>query len=237
MKTNTNIQIRVSTKVGRALLLMFMTSLFSTSSFGQLGNVTSNYKKHPSSVNSILTDSETPHSLFLSFDVETSERHVLIQWSMFLEVDCILFAIERSLDLCDWETIHQIESGQNIMAQGESSWIDNEPYAGISYYRLKIVDIDGGIEYSPIKSFNFNGMVKTSELLAYPNPATNNLTIEGSTNELENFTILSASGLDISSTAHIIVKNSKSLIVDVSALPTGFYYIKTPTNLVKISKL
>ena len=80
-------------------------------------------------------------------------------------------------------------------------------------------------------------MGETSELLAYPNPATSNLTIEGSTNELENFTILSASGLDLSSTAHIIVKNSNSLIIDVSTLPTGFYYIKTPTNLIKVSKL
>ncbi|PHR21367.1 MAG: hypothetical protein COA38_18865 [Fluviicola sp.] len=237
MKTQTNIQITVSSQVRRCLIFIFLISLFSTSSFGQLDNVASDDKKHPSSANSIFTDSNAPHSLFLSFDVETSERHALIKWSMFLEVDCILFAIERSLDLSEWEVIHQIESGQNLMVQGESSWIDNEPYTGMSYYRLKIVDIDGGIEYSPIKSFNFNYMVETSELLAYPNPAISNLTIEGSTNELENFTILSASGLDLSSTAHIIVKNSNSLIIDVSTLPTGFYYIKTPTNFIKVSKL
>lgn len=213
---------------------MIMTSLISTSSFGQLESIHSYCDQNPSIVNTMFDQ----NLLLLSFDVETSQRHALIQWSTFLEFDYSVFTIERSTDRVHWEDIYQTESGANFaMGQCLYSWIDDNPCLSISYYRLKIVNINGDIQYSLVKSFNFNDIVDVSQLLVYPNLTNGNLTIEGSTNDLDKLIILDASGIDVISTVNIIVANSNIINLDVSALSSGHYFIKTPTNLVKVSKL
>jgi hypothetical protein len=217
---------------------MIMTSLISTSSFGQLENIHSYSDQNPSNFNTKFDDTFAQNLLLLSFDVETSQRHALIQWSTFLEFDYSVFTIERSTDRVHWEDIYQTESGANyIMGQCLYSWIDDNPCISISYYRLKIVDVNSNIEYSLVKSFNFNDIVDLSQLLVYPNSTNGNLTIEGSTNDLDKLIILDASGVDVISNVNIVLANSNSINLDVSALPSGHYFIKTPTNLVKVSKL
>ncbi|NRA10894.1 MAG: hypothetical protein HRT57_02935 [Crocinitomicaceae bacterium] len=76
-----------------------------------------------------------------------------------------------------------------------------------------------------------------SELRAYPNPTLNNLTIEGSAADLAELNILNKHGLDASTSIRITDSSPGKLIIDVSELPSGNYYVKTPTTLVKLSKL
>lgn len=217
---------------------MIMTSQIATSHYKQLGSVHFYSHKPPSHGNSIFHDALSQELLLSSFDVETGQRHPLVHWSTFLEIDCLIFTLERSADLINWDAIYQTESGENYsMGQCLYSWMDDKPCTSISYYRLKIVDPNGDIEYSPIKAFNFNDIADVSQMLAYPNPFINTLTIEDSMNDLLKINILDASGLDVSPSVNIVVTHSNLLNVDVSALPSGTYYIQTPTDIVKATKL
>ncbi len=62
-----------------------------------------------------------------------------------------------------------------------------------------------------------------TELLAYPNPTRNSLTVEGTANHLTQLNILNKYGRDASKSARI--KRS------------GVYYLKTPTYIINLSKL
>ena len=75
------------------------------------------------------------------------------------------------------------ETGYNVVrAAGNSSTKrsyqlnDNEPYLGLNYYRLKMVDTDGSFEYSEVRQVNF-GNRDLRILSAYPNPAQNEIVL------------------------------------------------------------
>jgi hypothetical protein len=50
---------------------------------------------------------------------------------------------------------------------------DKNPFYGISYYRLRIVDLDGSYRYSKIVSVNIDADVK-SDIAVFPNPVSHN---------------------------------------------------------------
>jgi hypothetical protein len=51
------------------------------------------------------------------------------------------------------------------------SFIDKHPFAGINYYRLKQIDIDGAYSYSKVVALSFDESNMEWEIWAYPNPA------------------------------------------------------------------
>ena len=65
---------------------------------------------------------------------------------------------------------------QFIDGHGNSSDINNyetrdeQPYSGVSYYRLKQIDYDGVYEYSQVKVIEFSKESIIQEFRIYPNP-------------------------------------------------------------------
>jgi len=96
-----------------------------------------------------------------------------VDWNTLDESDGDVFDIERSTD-----GRHFTRLG-TINAKGSASrysFIDTEPFEGINYYRLKIVNADGAPAYSRI----VNAIVKVSGFYvnAYPNPVSSDLFVE-----------------------------------------------------------
>jgi hypothetical protein len=79
--------------------------------------------------------------------------------------------------------------------------------------------------------------MENPELLAYPNPTRHSLTVEGPANHLSQLNILNKYGQDASKSVRITRSGSDKLTIDVSELSSGVYYVKTPTYLIKLSKL
>lgn len=238
MRIKTDIQFAVnSSKVKRTLIAMSMNFLFLAPSFGQGGPVLPTNSIIETPINSSNSNNSTfLTTLLLSFQVKANDRNAMIQWSTFFETDFYLFTIERTTDIVNWETIHQIEGVGNTSGESLYTWVDENPYLNNSYYRLKIEDLNGNMEYSDIKSFSLSG-TEGLNIMAYPNPVSSYLLIEGTATDLENLTIKNAYGLEVNSIAPIIWEGTNQLGIDVSALPSGYYYLKATTNVVKISKL
>ena len=114
------------------------------------------------------------------------------------------------------------------------STIDENPYKGLSYYRLKQTDFDGQFEYSIVRSVNFEN-IESNNVQLYPNPTSDQIVIVGDEMELSEINIFNTLGqnMNIFTT---IQHNEKKVTVDMSNLSTGMYYIKTKTTANKVYK-
>ncbi len=109
----------------------------------------------------------------LSFDVETTDEGVKIDWVTATEIDNELFTIERSVNGLDFEEVLYREGAGDSYEVQEYSLIDRNPVVGQkAYYRLKQTDFSGAFDYSEIKSVVYDR--PESRVKIYPNPLTTN---------------------------------------------------------------
>ncbi len=127
----------------------------------------------------------------LSFNAKKSSdnKSAELVWSTASEANSSYFGIERSTDKINWKTIGNVNAAGNSQIVLNYQYLDKNVNLGsqanaIIYYRLKMVDLDGTFEYSPIESVNFeNGrdvVAEDNTFLVYPNPATEGIHVEWS---------------------------------------------------------
>jgi hypothetical protein len=173
----------------------------------------------------------------ISFNAsKINNKNVLLNWQTASEINNDYFTIERSIDLISWEKLINIKGAKNSSATLSYQTIDEKPYVGNSYYRLKQTDINGQYSYSQIRNI-FIEDLNISTISIYPNPATHQITIKSTANEkLEQFSIYNILGEEIAINSRIIEKDDVKVILNLSNLTTGIYFIKTATSVNKIYK-
>ena len=108
----------------------------------------------------------------LTFTATASSNNVDINWSTASESNNHFYTVERSKDLKTFETVSRIEGAGNANHTIYYNTKDENPYQGVSYYRLVQNDFDGKQTlYGPL-AVNFMG---STELSIYPNPFENQL--------------------------------------------------------------
>jgi hypothetical protein len=115
----------------------------------------------------------------ISFKGAVETNNVSLYWQTTDEKNTSAFKIERSFDARHFKMIGHVESG--TFGNHKYSFLDTtNPLSAISYYRLKMIDLDGSYTYSRIVSFK---AIFTNTLAAYPNPLsiTQVLTLETTT--------------------------------------------------------
>lgn len=116
------------------------------------------------------TSLSTPLPIQLTnFVVENKNNAVHAQWITETEVNNDFFALERSRDGKEFEVVTKVKGAGNSQKRLEYFTVDNNPYAGISYYRLKQTDYDGTSTFSKVRSVNVE-LTEASHLIVYPNP-------------------------------------------------------------------
>ena len=113
--------------------------------------------------------------------------------------------------------------------------VDNNPYSGTSYYRLKQTDFDGNYEYSQIRSVNIKKLERVETELR-PNPVDDYLTVTGDKTELSEIIIYNLLGQDVTRLTNQISNNGSKLVLDLSELTPGMYFIKTESTSFKVYK-
>jgi hypothetical protein len=102
-----------------------------------------------------------------SFEGTPLPEFNLLEWVTQSEYNSDYFLLEKSLDGTDWEEITTTPSAGNSTSEIKYSHQDFE-LKGVSYYRLKQVDIDGQYEmYGPIAVIREEGLkvIKYTNLL------------------------------------------------------------------------
>jgi Secretion system C-terminal sorting domain len=172
----------------------------------------------------------------ISFDALVEGENVRLNWATANEINNEFFEIERSSDGIHFETILYQNGAGNSTTLIEYTDLDRNPLFGISYYRLKQVDVDGDSSYSDIISVNFDKLIH-KDIIVYPNPSKDFMGVHGSEEELESIRIFNLMGQDLTSNVSIQVENAKTLTLDLKNLPSGLYLLQTKNQAVRFTKL
>jgi hypothetical protein len=157
-----------------------------------------------------------------------------IDWSTATEQKGDEYLVERS---ADGQNFREIGS---VNAKGEASsysfW-DEQPVAGINYYRLKLVEVSGESSYSNIVTATVKGSGSLN-VDAYPNPASSDMTVKVSGPAAGNaiLTITDLSGKVISSRS----MSGSETRLDLRGMAPGLYLLKYSddhnTQTIRITK-
>ncbi len=102
------------------------------------------------------------------FNAALEKDKVAIQWQTASEINNDYFVTEKSNDGEHFIPIHEIKGAGNSTSTLNYHDLDANPFQDVSYYRLKQVDYNGAVEYSPVVTIR-NYSIESS-LSIYPNP-------------------------------------------------------------------
>lgn len=113
----------------------------------------------------------------VSFTANCNGRSALIEWTTATEKNNDFFVLERSNDAVNFKEIARIAGAGNSIEPISYAYTDFGVRNGDNYYRLVQVDYDGTSTASEIIVANCLGTDGEPEVLAYPNPFGDDLTL------------------------------------------------------------
>lgn len=178
-----------------------------------------------SSANTASTDCTILPIELMSFVANASENGNELSWQTLTEINNDYFILETSKDARNFEAIANVDGAGNSNELMNYYFIDNNPIASVTYYRLKQVDFDGKFSYSDVVSVR---RIEDGEAVISPNPVKDVLNIELKTTQAGNynFMVVDLLGAVIEKNIHLN-KGTNNIKLDVFAdLPQGFYMLK-----------
>lgn len=184
---------------------------------------------------SILTYKVLP-VVIIQFDVVARENEVVLRWKTASEQNNDRFEVEKSTDGKTWVRVATVaskaKSGNSSQAI-EYSVTDYAKVIGLTYYRLKQVDLDGRIQISGVRTVRAKEIASVS---IFPNPATTSIKIKGLEGK-SSVKMYDFSGRLVSSAT----VSDKEPNIDVSHLVKGVYNLIIAqengfTNTIKLYK-
>ncbi|MBK8608723.1 MAG: T9SS type A sorting domain-containing protein [Chitinophagaceae bacterium] len=112
----------------------------------------------------------------ISFSGRLNGLKVDLNWVTASELDTKHFEVQRSADGLNFSTIATVAAKGTSTNVTNYDQVDLNPYKGVNYYRLKIVDIDGKFEYSQIVIIRIDNNVQLVTKVA-PNPFTGKIDV------------------------------------------------------------
>ena len=159
----------------------------------------------------------------------------LVEWNTLTETGMDYFEVERSRDAMSFESIG------NMKAKGVGSayrFVDQNPYSGYTYYRLKMWNIDGTYAYSRVVKAEMH--TGAFHVIAFPNPVMDKLTlrIDGVISGKGFITISDLSGRKM---FDVPVDNDIRIMeISMQNMAQGMYFLKYQDNqvshIIKIEK-
>lgn len=164
----------------------------------------------------------------LGFRATVEDRVVRLNWATASETNNHFFTIERSKNAKDWQVVKNIPGAGTSQVKNYYETVDDGPFTGVSYYRLKQTDFDEKFEY-----FNIVRVVVDQEkpLVIYPNPFTNAFKVSAdftTTENPQNVKLFTSNGVEVP--VHLKKENDQ-LLVDTGDIPNGLYVLRIVDGL------
>jgi hypothetical protein len=164
-------------------------------------------------------------SFFVKAKTEGKYQSVDVNWSTTAELNSEKFEVERSADAKKWQLIGTETASKNSEETINYTLTDIAPMAGKSYYRLKMVDIDGSFAYSRIVGMQLEN--DKIQVKVFPNPVAQELFVqEEGQQSVKEVTIFNNAGNVVSQTKEV----SSEKGVNVKGLRTGTYVVRVKSN-------
>ena len=153
-----------------------------------------------------------------AFSAKATETGVALKWETASEHNADYFEVQRAEGLAEgFRSLGQVKCAGNSTQKHAYQFVDAAA-AGLHYYRLRQVDIDGTESFSPVVAADA-GLL--AGLTAYPTLATHTLNITGPAGA--RLHVFNQQGKQV----HIadIAANQQQQL-DVSGLPEGMYFLR-----------
>lgn len=162
---------------------------------------------------------------------------VQIDWTAFTEIDLEKYIIERSADGQHFAQIGDVVA-LNTATESRYGYYDPSPLAGINFYRLKNLDLDGKSGYSNIVRVDLNKDRKA--MTVYPNPlpagGTLSLSLSGFAKGNYRVLVLNGAGQQVYSQAFAHNGGAITQAIQLPAsLKPGTYAIQLENEGVKLA--
>ncbi|CAF3326961.1 unnamed protein product [Rotaria sp. Silwood2] len=170
----------------------------------------------------------------VSLNGKYSENKIELKWVTVSETNTKEFIIERSNNGINFSEIGTIDAtgfSNNVINYdyNDNTILPNQP---VYYYHLKIVDLDGSYSYSSIVVISIHP-VTVNSIRYYPNPFTDNLSIQFQLTASKNISIhlTDYSGKEILTKKYTANEGTSVIqLNELSALSNGIYFIQVYDN-------
>lgn len=166
-----------------------------------------------------------------SFTAEKNNADVLVKWNTANEQNVSRFIVERSNDGISFAPIATVNArNRPVDAYSYADLISQIPVrpSGYLYYRLKMVDADGNINYSTVVRIALD---TDNKITVGPNPFHDQLTVY-SQSEVKRITVTDFSGRQVYQSGNI----TGNRIPMPAVLPAGQYMVKIETSAGTVTK-
>ena len=156
----------------------------------------------------------------VSFDASLAERKVILNWQTASELNSNYFDILRSNDGENWSSIGTVPANGSSQEIIDYSLTDASPMNGVSYYRLKQVDLNGNFHLSDIRSINNSS--KVNQVKIYPNPTDKGLVTVVSDEPISSLLVYNALGKVVFEAK---IDSDDTYLLDAQSFESGMYWI------------
>lgn len=152
-----------------------------------------------------------------SFTGEARKEGNLLRWTSATEIDFARYVIERSTDGLDFTALAEVAptGGESLGASYELN--DPDP-APVSYYRLRMEDLDGSVEHSNVLRLE---RATTAGFTLTPNPATERVRLTFSDDGAHDVFVTDVSGRRF----RTLKFTGVSAEVELNDLAAGVYFV------------
>ncbi len=112
------------------------------------------------------------------FNAVCEGKEVNISWETASEINNDYFILEKSNGKDAFYEIARVDGAGNSNSMKEYSYVDESKGDETSYYRLRQIDFDGKETVYKMISITCNNIIDEKNVLAYPNPFDNYLTVD-----------------------------------------------------------
>ncbi len=167
----------------------------------------------------------------VSLKVYQSGNEILLDWITSSEMDLEKYEVEKSKDGINFSTIGA------VAARGNSSvliynWPDVHPFTGDNFYRLKMIDKNGQVRYSPVVKVSIGS--KGEFIKVNPNPVTDKtlgLQLNNLSKGRYQLMLYDSKGHNLFSRSIDHIGGSQSLSIQLpSLISSGIYRLRMTNN-------
>ena len=161
-----------------------------------------------------------------SFSAVRTKQIVTLNWNTEFEIESKEFIVERA-DGTEFRNVGAITSNGNSSTEKSYVFNDKNENAGITYYRLKNVDLNGRFTYSEIRTVK--GFNTGNDVNFFPNPARSN-------SKISVIGVTANSSIQLLDFSGKIFKNMNSNTInslDLTGINNGTYLIRIVNKATK----
>jgi|GEM_PF-411382 len=175
----------------------------------------------------------------VQFDARpVNDEMVVLDWVTASEINSDFFGLERSIDGITWEQFGKEKAAGNSNDYLVYSATDFDPFKGVSYYRLRLVDRDGTYEYSEVEEVRFDNQIDDLGFGLYPNPNQGSFIIQLGEVPANTSLVIRNSIGQIVQSWNVSTEADQSRVIQVNGLAAGAYLVQLSSgDNVKNAKL